>query len=46
MYKVTQEFMNELIKWRDDEDIDATSGKNYNYINGNDLDELPAVVVG
>lgn len=46
MYKVTQRFMNELTKWRDDEDIDATSGKNYNYINDNDLDELPAVVDG
>ena len=45
-YKVTQEFMNELIKWRDDEDIDATSGKNYNYINDNDLDELPDVADG
>lgn len=45
MYKVTKEFMNALIKWRDNEDIDATSGKNYNYINDNDLDELPAVVV-
>ena len=45
-YKVTREFMNELIKWRDDEDIDATSGKNYNYIDDNDLDELPAVVDG
>ena len=46
MYKVTQGFLNELVKWRDDEDIDATSGKNYNYINDNDLDELPAVVDG
>lgn len=46
MYKVTQGFVNELVKWRDDEDIDATSGKNYNYINDNDLDELPAVVDG
>ena len=46
MYKVTQEFMNELITWRDDEDLDATSGKNYNYVNDNDLDELPAMVEG
>lgn len=35
-----------MIEWRDDEDMDATSGKNYNYINDNDLDELPAVVDG
>lgn len=46
MYKVTQEFMNKLIEWRDYEGIDATSGKNYNYINDNDLDELPAVAEG
>ena len=45
MYKITQEFMNELVEWRDDEDIDATSGESLNYINVNDLDELPADVV-
>ena len=44
-YKVTKEFMDKLVEWRDKYDLDATSGKNYNYINGNDLDELPAVVV-
>lgn len=26
MYKVTQEFMNELIKWRDEVNLDAKSG--------------------
>lgn len=45
-YKVTKEFIDKLVEWRDDECIDATSGKNYNYINDNDLDELPAVVEG
>lgn len=45
MYKVTQEFMNELIEWRDDEDINVNSGKSYNYINHNDLADLPAVAV-
>lgn len=44
-YKVTHEFMKWLIKWRDDEDIDATSGESFNYINDNDLENLPAVVV-
>ena len=44
MYKVTQEFMNELIEWRDKYDLDATSGKKYNYVNDLDLDGLPAVV--
>lgn len=44
-YKVTQEFMNKLVKWRNDEDINVTSGKSYNYINHNDLDDLPAIAV-
>lgn len=45
MYKVTQEFMNELIEWRDDEDINVNRGKSYNYISHNDLADLPAVAV-
>ena len=44
-YLVTQEFMDKLSKWRNDEDINVTSGKSYNYINHNDLEDLPAVVV-
>lgn len=45
MYKVTQEFMNELIEWRDEEDVNVTSGESYNYINHNDLADLPSVAV-
>ena len=41
--KVTQEFMNELIKWRDYNFLNATDGKRYHYIDHNDLDLLPAV---
>lgn len=44
-YKVTQEFMNVLVKWRKDDDINVNSGKSYNYINHNDLADLPAVAV-
>ena len=40
-YLVTQEFMDKLSKWRNDEDINVTSGKSYNYINRNDLAKLP-----
>lgn len=42
-YKVTQEFMNELIKWRDQEYLNATDGKKHHYMDHNDLDLLPAV---
>lgn len=44
MYKVTQEFMNELTDWRNCENIDATSGKNYTYLSEDDLEETPRVV--
>lgn len=40
-YLVTQEFMDKLSKWRNDEDINVTSGKSYNYINRDDLAKLP-----
>ena len=43
-YLVTQEFMDKLSKWRNDDDINVTSGKSYNYINHNDLENLPDVV--
>ena len=41
MYKVTQEFMNDLIKWRENEDLNATSGTSWKYINDDDLAKLP-----
>lgn len=43
MYKVTQEFMDELIKWRDYNYLNSTDGKSNHYIDYNDLDLLPAV---
>ena len=45
MYKVTQEFMNKMIEWRDDEDINATNGERCNYVISDDLDDLPGVAV-
>ena len=44
MYKVTEEFMNELIDWRNYENIDTTSGKNYAYLCEDNLEEMPRVV--
>lgn len=41
MYKVTQEFMNELIEWRDNKGIDATSYKLGSNLDGRDLTSLP-----
>ena len=43
MYKVTQEFMNDLTKWRDNYFLNATDGKSHHYIDHDDLDWLPAV---
>lgn len=43
MYKVTQEFMNELIKWRDNEFLNAADGERHHYIDHHDLDLLPDV---
>lgn len=42
-YKVTQEFMNDLTKWRDNYFLNATDGKSNHYIDHDDLDWLPAV---
>lgn len=44
MYKVTQEFMNELIEWRDYEHIEPTSAKANSYISQTNLINLPSVV--
>lgn len=43
-YKVTEEFMNELIDWRNYENIDTTSGRNYAYLCEDNLEEMPRVV--
>lgn len=44
MYKVTQEFVNELIKWSDERSLDATSGSVFTTVAAQDLDNLPNVV--
>lgn len=43
-YKVTQEFMNELIKWRDKNNLDFTSGYTNMFIAGYDIEKLPDIV--
>ena len=44
MYKVTREFMNELIKWRDEMNLNAND-KDFNaFVNGNDIQNVPDVV--
>lgn len=43
-YKVTQEFMNELIKWRDETNLN-TKNENFGaFVNGDDIQNVPDVV--
>lgn len=44
MYKVTQEFMNELIEWRDDNSLGTKTGYMYEAVNGYDIQRLPDVI--
>ena len=44
MYKVTKRFMNELINWRDNNNLDFTSGYTNMFIAGHEIQELPDVV--
>ena len=44
MYKVTQEFMNELIKWREDWNLDAKTGLIDTFINGDDINNIPNIL--
>lgn len=44
MYKVTQGFMNELIKWRDEVNLDAKSGSIDTFVNGYDIEYIPNVL--
>lgn len=44
MYKVTQEFMNELIKWRDKNDLDAKTGSAYEFVVGDNIQNIPYVI--
>lgn len=42
-YKVTKEFMDKLVAWRDERSLDATSGSVFNTVGTQDLDNLPSV---
>ena len=43
-YKVTQEFMNELIKWRDDMSLDTKSDFIDTFVDGQDIQKMPGLV--
>lgn len=43
-YKVTQEFMNELIEWRDSYNLDAKTSWPYAFVDGSNVSEFPEVV--
>lgn len=42
-YKVTKEFMDKLVEWRDERELDATSGSIFTTVGTRDLDNLPDV---
>ena len=42
-YKVTKEFIDELVAWRDERSLDATSGSVFTTVGTRDLDYLPNV---
>ena len=44
MYKVTQEFMNELIEWRDDFNLNTKAGDGYAFVDGHDFQNIPDVI--
>ena len=44
MYKVTQEFVDELIKWRDKNDLDAKTGYAYEFVVGDNIQNIPYVI--
>lgn len=44
MYKVTQEFMKELIKWRDNMSLDAKADFVDTFVDGQDIQEMPGLV--
>lgn len=43
-YKVTEVFMNELIEWRDDWNLDAKTGMVYAFVDGNDIQNIRGIV--
>ena len=44
MYKVTQEFMNELVKWRDDKNLDAKKEFIDTFVDGHNIQNIPDVI--
>lgn len=44
MYKVTQEFMHELMEWRDKNDLDAKTGSAYEFVVGENIQNIPYVI--
>lgn len=44
MYKVTQEFMNELIEWRDDKNLDAKKEFIDTFVDGHNIQNIPDVI--
>lgn len=43
-YKVTQDFVNELIKWRDDNSLETKTGYMYESVDGDEIQLLPDIV--
>ena len=43
-YKVTQEFMNELIEWRDDNGLETKTRYMYEAVDGDDIQRIPDIV--
>ena len=44
MYKVTQEFVHELVEWRDKNYLDAKTGSAYEYVVGDNIQNIPYVI--
>lgn len=44
VYKVTQEFINELIKWRDNSNLDAQTSRPDTFVDGLGISEFPEAV--
>ena len=44
MYKVTQEFMNELIEWREHWDLDTKTDDVYTFVDGYNIQNIPDVI--
>lgn len=43
-YKVTQEFMNDLVEWRDDNNLDAKNGASDAFVDGHNIQNVPDII--